>query len=97
MKIVSANNNQVAVVFSKHDLIAMKEGKTLNADLLSDGKKHQFVFLRDRTFESVTRKWEAAAKAAVESASAVQPNQDQSTPTASSPAPTELNVESNPS
>ena len=51
MKFVTETGQQIAVIFNKHELIAMKEGKVLNANVMMDGKTRQLAFMRESTFE----------------------------------------------
>lgn len=51
MKFVTETGQQIAVIFNKHELISMKEGKVLNANVMIEGKTKQLAFMRDSTYE----------------------------------------------
>lgn len=71
INIIPIGERGLAVTFSKDDLLKLKEGKTLNGELVGPNGKTKLLFMRDRTFLDMQDKFakavdEEAAKRSAE-------------------------------
>lgn len=71
IQMISIGERGLVVSFSKHDLQSIKDGGTLHGELVGEGGKTKIMFMRDKTFKDMQRKFdkslaEATAKKAAE-------------------------------
>lgn len=53
IQIIPIGERGLAVTFGKEDLLKMKDGHTLNGELVGPNGKTKLLFMRDRTFKEM--------------------------------------------
>lgn len=56
----------LVVAFSKHELVNLKTGGTINLNLVSGGQRVKMMFMRDTTFKKQKRQLQVIAEATQE-------------------------------
>lgn len=57
VQIISIGQRGLAITFSKEDLRAIKDGRTLTGELVNSNGKTSVMFMRDRTFQDMQKKF----------------------------------------
>lgn len=58
IQIISIGERGLVVSFSKHDILAIKDGGTLHGELVGPNGKTKIMFMRDNTFNELKRKFD---------------------------------------
>lgn len=68
MQVKTSGDGKIAFVFNKHDLLAIKNGKILDAQLVSGDQKLHCAFIRDHVYEQEVRRFQKETQQAAANA-----------------------------